>query len=453
MIIIAYFLPNCQTPCTLQIQIEKALKLWDKGAAPEKLIEEFTVGNDRELDHVLAKYDILGSKAHAQMLEQIGVLTKEELDELLPALDELLKEAESGNFHIEEGFEDIHSKVEYELTQRLGDIGKKIHTGRSRNDQVLVDLHLFFKDEILEVKRLVSQLFEQLIQLSEEHKEKLLPGYTHLQVAMPSSFGMWFGAYAESLIDDLYFLRAAYQVADQNPLGSAAGYGSSVPLNRTMTTELLGFETLKYNAVAAQMSRGKTEKSLAMAMASIAGTLGKMAYDVCLYMNQNFGFLTFPDELTTGSSIMPHKKNPDVFELIRGHCNSIQALPQQLILLTNNLPSGYHRDFQLLKETLFPAIQSLKSCLSIAHFMFEKVEIKENVLEEEKYNYLFSVEAVNELVNQGVPFREAYKKVGREIEEGSFTPNRSLNHTHEGSIGNLCNDQIQKKFEKSVEGW
>ncbi|MTI32740.1 argininosuccinate lyase [Xanthovirga aplysinae] len=427
------------------------MKLWDKGNTVAQNVEAFTVGKDRELDIVLAKYDLLGSIAHAQMLSSIGLLNQEECDKLTSALDQMLQKLEEGSFVIGREFEDIHSKIEFELTQQLGEIGKKIHSGRSRNDQVLVCLHLFMKDEIQSIKKLISSLFQRLIALSEKHKEKVIPGYTHLQVAMPSSFGLWFGAYAESLIDDIYLLNAAYKICDQNPLGSAAGYGSSFPLNRQMTTDLLGFETLKYNVVAGQMSRGKAEKSLAFAMASVAGTLSRLAMDVCLYMSQNFGFLSFPDELTTGSSIMPHKKNPDVFELIRGRCNKIQSLPQELVLITNNLPSGYHRDLQLLKESLFPTIESLKSCLEMTEFMFEHVQVNTDFLNDEKYDYLYSVEAVNKEVMQGLPFREAYQKVGKSIQQGEFTPDKSLDHSHEGSLGNLCNAQIEEKFKRAFE--
>lgn len=423
------------------------MKLWNKGYTIENAVEKFTVGNDRVLDLALAKYDVLGSIAHAKMLQQIGILQAEECTSLVAELEKILQSIEDGTFEIEEGFEDVHSKVEYLLTEQLGEAGKKIHTGRSRNDQVLVDLHLYMKAELEQIKALIKPLFEQLIQRSNQHKAEILPGYTHLQVAMPSSFGLWFGAYAESLIDDLHFINAAYKVVDQNPLGSAAGYGSSMPLNRSLTTELLGFETLKYNVVAAQMSRGKAEKSVSFAMASLAGTLSKFAMDVCLYMNQNFGFISFPKELTTGSSIMPHKKNPDVFELVRAKCNKIQSLPNELILITNNLPSGYHRDFQLLKEAFMPAIESLKDCLQITAFMLQHIEIKTGFMDDEKYNYLYSVELVNELVRSGMSFRAAYVQVGQQIEAGNFDKTTELHHTHEGSIGNLCNDEIVKKFE------
>ena len=424
------------------------MKLWNKGYTIDNAVERFTVGNDRVLDLALAKYDVIGSIAHAKMLQQIGILTQEEKDALIQELENILESINSNEFSIEEGFEDVHSKVEFLLTEKLGDIGKKIHTGRSRNDQVLVDLHLYMKAELAEIKEGISSLFTQLIELSNKYKENLLPGYTHLQVAMPSSFGLWFGAYAESLIDDLYMLHAAYKIVDQNPLGSAAGYGSSMPLNRTFTTKELGFNDLKYNVVAAQMSRGKAEKSMSFALSSVAGTLAKFAMDVCLYMSQNFGFVSFPKELTTGSSIMPHKKNPDVFELVRAKCNKIQALPNELILITNNLPSGYHRDFQLLKEAFMPAIESLKDCLQITTFMLQYIEVKTDFMKDEKYDYLYSVEAVNDLVLSGMSFRDAYIQVGKQIEEKDFSKNYKLNHTHEGSIGNLCNDEIVQKFDK-----
>ncbi len=419
------------------------MKLWQKdNSISSELITKFTVGKDNELDMVLAEFDVKGSLAHTQMLASIGLLTENELQQIHKELQQILSEIQAGKFKIEEGVEDIHSQIELMLTQRIGEAGKKIHSGRSRNDQVLVDIKLYLRYELQEITKLITQLFDTFIALSNSHKDKLLPGYTHLQLAMPSSFGLWFGAYAESLVDDMELLVAAYQVVNKNPLGSGAGYGSSFPLNRTMTTELLGFETMNYNVVYAQMTRGKSEKIVAMAMSSVAATLSKFAYDVCLYMNQNFGFITFPDELTTGSSIMPHKKNPDVFELIRAKCNKLQALPNELTLLTSNLPSGYHRDMQLTKESLFPAIKELKSCLEILQFMLQHIEIKPNILNDEKYIHLFSVEAVNAEVLAGVPFREAYKKVGAAIENGDFAPDFTLNHTHEGSIGNLCNDKI-----------
>ncbi len=427
------------------------MKLWSKGFDTDKKIDIFTVGNDRELDLQLAKYDVIGNKAHAEMLNKIGLLTDDEIKVLSIELDNILDEIERGEFTIDENFEDVHSRVEYMLTERLGDVGKKIHSARSRNDQVLVDLHLYSKVELETIKDDVKILFDKFIELSEEHKGALIPGYTHLQVAMPSSFGMWFGAYAESLIDDMYFLNAAYKVADQNPLGSAAGYGSSFPIDREYTTERLGFAAMKVNSVAAQMGRGKLEKSISFAMASVAGTLAKMSADVCLYMSQNFGFLTFPDELTTGSSIMPHKKNPDVFELIRGKCNKLQALPMELTLIQNNLTSGYHRDLQMLKESFVPAIATLKSCLEMTLFMFENVQINTNVIQNDMYKYAFSVEEVNKRVLEGMPFRDAYKEVGLEIHNGNFDPVREANHTHIGSVGNLRNDLLVEKMEKALE--
>ncbi|RLD86725.1 MAG: argininosuccinate lyase [Bacteroidetes bacterium] len=426
------------------------MKLWDKGYSTDKKIDIFTVGNDRELDLVLAKYDVIGSLAHAKMLHKIGLLSKEEINSVENELNNILKSIKRGEFTIEDSFEDVHSKVEYLLTKKLGDTGKKIHTARSRNDQVLVDVHLYLKDELIEIKKQTKELFDLLIDLSEKYKKILLPGYTHLQIAMPSSFGMWFSAYAESLVDDVYFLNAAFKVVDQNPLGSAAGYGSSFPIDREDTTNSMGFETLKYNSVAAQMSRGKTEKSVAFAMSSVAGTLSKFAYDICLYMSQNFGFVSFPDELTTGSSIMPHKKNPDVFELIRGKCNKIQALPFELTMISNNLPSGYHRDLQLLKEGLLPAIQTLKSCLEMFTYSLQNIRVNDGILNDKKYDYLFSVEEVNELVQNGKPFRDAYKIVGGTIEKGDFKPNKNVDHTHLGSVGNLALKEIQSKMEKAI---
>jgi len=427
------------------------MKLWSKGFDTDKKIDIFTVGNDRELDLQLAKYDVIGNKAHAEMLNKIGLLTDDEIKVLSVELDNILEEIERGEFTIDENFEDVHSRVEFMLTERLGDVGKKIHSARSRNDQVLVDLHLYSKVELESIKEEVKELFDKFISLSEEHKGALIPGYTHLQVAMPSSFGMWFGAYAESLIDDMYFLNAAYKVADQNPLGSAAGYGSSFPIDREYTTERLGFSNMKVNSVAAQMGRGKLEKSISFAMASVAGTLAKMSADVCLYMSQNFGFLTFPDELTTGSSIMPHKKNPDVFELIRGKCNKLQALPMELTLIQNNLTSGYHRDLQMLKESFVPAIATLKSCLEMTLFMFENVQINTDVINNDMYKYAFSVEEVNKRVLEGMPFRDAYKEVGLEIHNGNFDPVREANHTHIGSVGNLRNDLLVEKMKKALE--
>jgi argininosuccinate lyase len=424
------------------------MKLWQKNYTVHADIEAFTVGRDREMDLYLAKYDVLGSLAHIRMLESIGLLTNAELQQLIPALEGIYKKAEAGEFVIEEGVEDVHSQVELLLTRELGEVGKKIHAGRSRNDQVLVDLRLFFRAEIQEITGLTQDLFEQLLELAETHQHVLLPGYTHLQVAMVSSFGLWFSAYAESLVDDLQLLQSVYKIINQNPLGSAAGYGSSFPLNRRMTTELLGFEDLSYNVVHAQMGRGKSELFLAFAMAGLGNTLGKLAMDVTLYMNQNFGFISFPDELTTGSSIMPHKKNPDVFELIRARCNQLQTLPGQVSQLTGALPSGYHRDFQLLKEQVFSAIESLKSCLRIVTFAMSQIRVKPDILNDDKYLYLFSVEEVNKLVLQGVPFRDAYKQVGEDIANGRFQPDKTVAHTHEGSIGSLCLPQIRAKLEK-----
>ncbi len=434
------------------------MKIWQKNVNVNKDIETFTVGKDRELDLQMAAFDVLGSLAHVEMLENIGLLTADDLTVVQKELKNIYAEIEAGTFTIDDTVEDVHSQVEWLLTQRIGEAGKKIHSGRSRNDQVLVDLKLFFRSCIEEMAGNTSVLFEQLISLSNAHKDKLLPGYTHLQIAMPSSFGLWFGAYAESLVDDMEMMLAAYKVCNKNPLGSAAGYGSSFPLNRTMTTELLGFERLNYNVVYAQMGRGKTERILAQAMSSVAATLAKMAMDVCLFINQNFGFISFPDELTTGSSIMPHKKNPDVFELIRSRCNKIQALPNEIAMMITNLPSGYHRDLQLLKETLFPAITSLNECLEMTTFMLQNITVKDGILNDKKYAYLFSVEVVNELALKGTPFREAYKIVGESIENGTFEPGATIHHTHEGSIGNLCNSEIsgmmeevlsQFKFEKT----
>ena len=422
------------------------MKLWNKGFEIDKYIEDYTVGADRELDLRLAKYDIEGSMAHIKMLETIGLLEKSELEQLLTALAELLEKARKGNFVIEEGVEDVHSQVEMLLTRKLGDMGKKIHSGRSRNDQVLVDLKLFMRDELRDVARHTKQLFDRLIALSEEHKATLMPGYTHLQIAMPSSFGLWFGAYAESLVDDMRLVVAAYDTANQNPLGSAAGYGSSFPLNREMTTELLGFNTLHYNAVAAQMSRGKTERAAAFAIASLASTVGRFAMDMCLFMCQNFGFISFPDNLTTGSSIMPHKKNPDVFEITRGKCNRLQAVPNEIALLTANLPLGYHRDMQLLKDIIFPATRQICEVMAMCDFMLQHIRVNKDILQDKKYDYLFTVEDVNRLVLSGVPFREAYREVGIAVQEGNYTPTREVNHTHAGSIGNLCNDRIEEKM-------
>lgn len=427
------------------------MKLWNKGFEPDKLIEDFTVGADRELDLRLARYDVQGSMAHIRMLESIGLIESAELPVLLAALERIAQSIERGEFVIEDGVEDVHSQVELMLTRELGDMGKKIHSGRSRNDQVLVDLKLFMRDEMKRVAMSVKQLFDRLQSLSNEHKDTLMPGYTHLQVAMPSSFGLWFGAYAESLVDDLEMVAAAYNIANQNPLGSAAGYGSSFPLDRTMTTRLLEFADLHYNVVAAQMSRGKSERAAAYAIASVASTLGKFAMDVCLFMCQNYGFISFPDNLTTGSSIMPHKKNPDVFEIMRGKCNRLQAVPNEISLLTTNLPLGYHRDLQLLKDIVFPATTTLCQCLEMCDFMLQHIIVKQNILDDERYNYLFTVEDVNRLTLSGVPFREAYREVGMAVQRGEYTPTRSVEHTHEGSIGNLCNDKIAEKMNKVLE--
>ena len=428
-------------------------KLWEKNFEINKEIERFTVGRDREMDMYLAKYDVLGSMAHITMLESIGLLEKDELTQLLAELKKIYATCESGEFVIEDGVEDVHSQVELMLTRRLGDMGKKIHSGRSRNDQVLVDLKLFIRNEIKEIAGLVKALFDELIQKSEQYKGVLMPGYTHLQVAMPSSFGLWFGAYAESLADDMLFLQAAWRMANRNPLGSAAGYGSSFPLNRTMTTELLGFDTMNYNVVYAQMGRGKTERNTAFAMASVAGTLAKMAFDACLYNSQNFAFIRLPKECTTGSSIMPHKKNPDVFELIRAKSNKIQALPAQITMIMNNLPSGYFRDLQIIKEEFLPAFGELKDCLRMAAYIINKMEVNEHILDDKRYDLMFSVEEVNRLAAAGMPFRDAYKKVGLDIEAGKFTPNKDIHHTHEGSIGNLCNDRIQALMDGILEGF
>ncbi|HTN20838.1 MAG TPA: argininosuccinate lyase [Pelobium sp.] len=426
------------------------MKLWQKETSTNQQVDTFTVGQDREMDLFLATFDVLGSLAHTQMLESIGLMSANDLVQIQKELKNIYQQILDGDFKIEDGVEDVHSQVEMLLTQKLGEAGKKIHSGRSRNDQVLVDLKLFFRSQIQEMVLSVQELFNLLTQLAEEHKEKLMPGYTHLQIAMPSSFGLWFGAYAESLVDDLELMLAAFKICNKNPLGSAAGYGSSFPLNRTMTTELLGFQTLNYNVVYAQMGRGKTERILSQAMSSIAATLNKMAMDACLFMNQNFGFISFPDELTTGSSIMPHKKNPDVWELIRGRTNQLQALPNQIMLLTTNLPSGYHRDMQLQKETLFPAFQSLMACLDMSKLMLKNIRIKDNILDDTKYQYLFSVEEVNKLVLAGTPFREAYKKVGMDIEKGDFGGKYEINHTHEGSIGQLNLKEVNNLMEKVV---
>jgi argininosuccinate lyase len=428
-------------------------KLWEKGIKINELIESFTVGKDREMDFYLAKFDVIGSLAHIQMLESIGLLPQNEYLKLAKELKNIYHEILAGNFNLEEGVEDIHSQIELLLTRRLGETGKKIHSGRSRNDQVLLDLKLFARDEIRMVAENTNQLFQILIGQSERYKNVLMPGYTHLQVAMPSSFGLWFSAYAESLTDDLLLLQAAYRVADQNPLGSAAGYGSSFPLNRQMTTDLLGFETLNINVVYAQMGRGKMERTVLFALASIAATISRLAYDVCLYMSQNFDFVRLPAELTTGSSIMPHKKNPDVFELLRAHCNRIQSLPAQMLTVTNNLPSGYFRDMQLTKEIFIPAFKELNECISIASFALENITVNENILADDKYLYLYSVEEVNKLVLSGTPFRDAYRKIGESIENKEFVPQRQVHHTHEGSIGNLCLNRIEDKMKQVLESF
>ncbi|MDE6327709.1 MAG: argininosuccinate lyase [Duncaniella sp.] len=417
------------------------------------MIENFTVGRDRELDLQLARYDVEGSMAHIRMLESIGLLKREELDVLLEALADIAAVIERGEFTIEDGVEDVHSQVEFMLTARLGDIGKKIHSGRSRNDQVLVDLKLFMRDKLRDIASATGRLFDTLISLSDKHRNVLMPGYTHLQVAMPSSFGLWFGAYAESLADDMQMLLAAYNVANQNPLGSAAGYGSSFPLDREMTTRLLGFADLHYNVVAAQMSRGKTERAASMAIASIASTLGRLAMDVCMWMCQNFGFVTFPDELTTGSSIMPHKKNPDVFEIMRGKCNRLQSVPNEIALLTANLPRGYNRDLQLLKDIIFPAVSEIIECLDMATFMLPQMKVRADILDDPRYDYLFTVEEVNRLVLDGMPFREAYKKVGQEVQQGTYSPVKEVHHTHLGSISNPANDRISTKFHNILKNF
>jgi argininosuccinate lyase len=429
------------------------MKLWEKGISVDAAIEKFTVGKDRELDVLLAPFDILGSLAHVIMLESIGLIGKDELPPILDELKVLYHQSQLPGFIIEEGVEDIHSQVELMLTRKLGNLGKKIHSGRSRNDQVLVDLKLFTREKIEKLVYKADTLADILLEKSEQHKEVLMPGYTHLQIAMPSSFGLWFGAYAESITDDLSILQSAWKIVNQNPLGSAAGYGSSFPLNRTLTTRLLGFEKLNYNVIYAQMGRGKTERIVSFAMANLAATLSKLAYDVCLFMNQNFGFVSLPEELTTGSSIMPHKKNPDVFELIRGHCNKLQALPTQITLISNNLPSGYFRDMQVMKEVFLPAFEELDACLDIASYAMENIRVNHNILDDKKYDYLFSVEEVNKLTLTGMPFRDAYKKIGQQIAEGDFKPSRTVEHTHEGSIGNLCLDEIRKRKDEIVHNF
>ena len=430
-----------------------ASKLWEKNTEVNQEIEKFTVGRDRELDLYLARYDVLGSMAHITMLESIGLLGKNEQPVLLEELRRIHADIEAGRFIIEEGVEDVHSQVELLLTRKLGDVGKKIHSGRSRNDQVLVDLKLFTRAQLQDIAEEVRVLFEELQAQSERYKGVLMPGYTHLQVAMPSSFGLWFGAYAESLVDDLLFLQAAYKMTNRNPLGSAAGYGSSFPLNRTLTTELLGFDSMNYNVVYAQMGRGKMERNVAFALAGIAGTLSKLAFDACLFNSQNFGFVKLPDNCTTGSSIMPHKKNPDVFELTRAKCNKIQALPQQIILIMNNLACGYFRDLQIIKEVFLPAFEELKDCLRMAAYIINKIQVNEHILDDPKYDNMFSVEEVNRLATGGMPFRDAYKKVGLDIEAGKFTPDKRVHHTHEGSIGNLCNDKIHELMEQVWSGF
>jgi len=428
-------------------------KLWQKTTNVNQLVENFTVGRDREFDAQMAAFDVLGSLAHTRMLHSVGLLSQADLDLVQKELKAIYAVIEAGNFTIEADVEDVHSQVELLLTRSVGDAGKKIHSGRSRNDQVLVDLKLFFRHELQEVVESVDALFRLLIQLSEKHKNVLLPGYTHLQIAMPSSFGLWFGAYAESLVDDLELLLAAYKITNKNPLGSAAGYGSSFPLNRTLTTQLLGFDSLNYNVVYAQMGRGKTERVIAQALSSIAATLAKMAMDQALYLSQNFAFVSYPDNLTTGSSIMPHKKNPDVWEIMRGKCNRLQALPNDVAMMTTNLPSGYHRELQLLKELLFPAFTDIKQCLDMAAFMLKHIEVKADILNDPKYAYLFSVDEVNKLVLQGVPFRDAYKQVGLAIEQGNFNPEKAVNHTHEGSIGNLGNDKIAEAMDTLLKSF
>ena len=429
------------------------MKLWEKNFEINKEIERFTVGRDREMDLYLAKYDVLGSMAHITMLESIGLLEKDELTQLLAELKNIYHLAERGEFVIEDDVEDVHSQVEMLLTRKLGDMGKKIHSGRSRNDQVLVDLKLFTRHELKEIADEVKILFDELIQKSNQYKEVLMPGYTHLQIAMPSSFGLWFGAYAESLTDDMLFLQAAYKMTNRNPLGSAAGYGSSFPLNRTMTTELLGFDSMDYNVVYAQMGRGKMERNVGFAIATIAGTIAKMAFDACLFNSQNFSFVKLPKECTTGSSIMPHKKNPDVFELIRAKCNKLQSLPQQVTLIMNNLPVGYFRDLQIIKEVFLPAFGELKDCLQMAAYIINKIEVNEHILDNPMYDPMFSVEEVNRLAANGMPFRDTYKKVGLDIEAGTFKADRNIHHTHEGSIGNLCNDQIKALMQQTLDGF
>lgn len=430
-----------------------AQKLWEKSVQVDRDVERFTVGKDREMDLYLAPFDILGSLAHISMLQSIGLLTTEELKQLTEELRNIYRDTETGKFLIEEGVEDVHSQVELLLTRKLGDIGKKIHSGRSRNDQVLVDLKLFTRSRLQNIVKKAEKLFDTLIAQSEKYKQVLMPGYTHLQVAMPSSFGLWFAAYAESLADDLIVMQAAYRVCNRNPLGSAAGYGSSFPLNRTQTTDSLGFETMDYNVVYAQMGRGKTERIVASAIASIAATLAKLAFDACLYNSQNFAFIKLPDAFTTGSSIMPHKKNPDVFELTRAKCNKLQALPYQITLIANNLPSGYFRDLQIIKELFLPSFDELEECLDMVDLMISQIAVNEHILDDKRYDYMFSVEEVNRRVQTGTPFRDAYKQVGLEIEAGKFSPDKHIHHTHEGSIGNLCNDRITELMRKTIDSF
>ena len=424
------------------------MKLWDKGFSIDKQIENFTVGNDREIDMHIAKYDVQASLAHAIMLESINIISADELKDLKRGLQELANDIENGTFIIEPSFEDVHSKIEWELTNKLGEVGKKIHTARSRNDQVLVALHLYYKENLANINGKVKTLFDTLIKLADTHKDSLLPGYTHLQVAMPSSFGLWFSAYAELLIDDVYLLNAVSKIVDQNPLGSAAGYGSSFPIDRELTTKELDFASMKYNVVAAQLSRGKSERSIASALGGLCNTMSRFAMDVCLYMSQNFNFISFPDELTTGSSIMPHKKNPDVFELIRGKCNKIQALHTEMVLITNNLPTGYHRDYQLLKENIINAFEDVKDILDIFNYSIQQVIVKDIDLNDEKYQYLFTVDSINNLVIEGMPFREAYKKIGEQVEAGEYKPDLGKQHSHVGSIHNLSLDKIKAKYPK-----
>lgn len=424
------------------------MKLWNKGKKIDALVDSFTIGNDQKLDLYLAEFDVLGTLAHIMMLENINLLSKEELLKLKNELKNIYKQIKENKFQIEEGIEDVHSQIESMLTKKLGYLGKKIHAGRSRNDQVLVDIKLYIRSKIIAIVEKTGLLFDILINQSEKYKNVLLPGYTHLQVAMPSSFGLWFGAYAEGLTDDLLLLLSAYKINNQNPLGSGAGYGSSFPLNRQLTTELLGFDLMSYNVIYAQMGRGKTEKTVAMAIAGIASTLSKLATDICLYMSQNFEFLSLPDEFSTGSSIMPHKKNPDVFELLRAKCNKLQTVHSEISFITGNLPSGYFRDFQIIKESLFPAFECLEDCLSLTAYISDKLKIKDNILDDEKYKYIFSVEKVNKEVIKGVPFRDAYNKVSKSIQDGKYTPDKTINHTHEGSIGNLCNQKIREKMNK-----